>query len=231
VAVARKTDATPVRGKSGADKFLFYDALTLYDPGVEIRWKKGDRVQLRAPHDESLKHVFAVRVKDGACSSAYLKELAKGDRTELDLREGKPRNLAEILVEAGLYRKEAEGLVEIWDEEFFRFDGARILTLVSRNAYDALLPLSITPEPRELRRVLLAHVECLDPEVAASLEPLAEQLGSEEPRKRDAATAQLRARMPLAAQVLRDALAKARDPEVRARLEDLLRTTPALPQR
>ncbi|HLF93398.1 MAG TPA: hypothetical protein VJB14_08045 [Planctomycetota bacterium] len=67
--------------------------------------------------------------------------------------------------------------MEIWKEEFFRIDGARVLTILPRAAYDRLLPLEIQPAPKELQRVLIAHLECLDAEAREAIVSLVEQLG------------------------------------------------------
>jgi hypothetical protein len=222
-AIARKTDATPVRALGETEKFLFYDALADFDPHLSIDWKNGGTVTVAPLGEEGVRGVLAVRVREGKCSSAFTADIRKGESAEMRLRPGKPANLADILVGAGLYKKEAEGIVEIWDEEFFGFDGARVISLVPRAAFDRLLPLQIHPEPKELKRVLLAHVECFDPESREELNALIAQLSSDDPQVRDMATMKIRARMPLASSVVKDALGKVQDPEVRGRLEDLLR--------
>jgi hypothetical protein len=179
-------------------------------------------VELRNAGDEPARHLLAIRVKDGRCASAHHPELKKGEAVTLDTVGGRPA-LVDVLVAAGLYRKEAEGLVEIWSEEWFGFDGARVLSLVSREAYDRLLPLEIRPEPAELQRVLVAHVECLDADAEEEVSRRVEELASDDPEKRKAAAAALRARMPMATGLIREALKKADDAEVRGTLEDLLR--------
>jgi hypothetical protein len=221
-ATARKTDAAPIRSGAETEKFLYYDAFAKFDPKLEIRWKKGGKVELRNAGDEPARHLLAIRVKDGRCASAHHPELKKGEAVTLDTVGGRPA-LVDVLVAAGLYRKEAEGLVEIWSEEWFGFDGARVLSLVSREAYDRLLPLEIRPEPAELQRVLVAHVECLDADAEEEVSRRVEELASDDPEKRKAAAAALRARMPMATGLIREALKKADDAEVRGTLEDLLR--------
>jgi hypothetical protein len=219
---ARETDATPIRSGREAEKFLYYDAFAAFDPRLEIRWAKGGRARIRNAGESPARRLFAIQVKDGRCRSAHREELAPGETAELDTAEGRP-GLVEVLIEAGLYRKEAEGLVKIWSEEWFGFDGARVLSLVPREAYDRLLPLEIRPAPSDLRRVLVAHVECLDAEAEAEVAALVERLASDDPETRNAAASLLRARLPMAASLIREALRTATDPELRGRLEDLLR--------
>lgn len=226
--VARKTDATPIRSGQETEKFLYYDALAAFDPKLEIRWKKGGKVEILNASGEPARHLYAILVKDGRCWAAHHPELNTGAHVELTPVEGPPAKLVEVLTSAGLYRKEAEGLVEIWKEEWFGIDGARVLELVSREAYDRLLPLEIRPEPSELKRVLLAHIECLDADAEEDVAALMDRLASDDPVQRVAAASGLRARMPMASSFLRESLKKIKDPEVRGRLEDILRD-PARP--
>lgn len=219
---ARKTDAAMVRSGGETERFLFYDALAAFDPGLEIRWKKGGKVTIANRGEEAIHPLFAIQVRDGRCRSAVVKELRGGASVELTLEPEKPA-LSEALVGAGLYKKEADGIAEIWDEEFLGMDGARVISFVPRAAFDRLLPLEIQPVPKDLKRVLLAHVECLDAEGWEEVEALIAQLEADDPQVRDMATMKLRAKMPLAAAVVRARLATAGDAEVRGRLEDLLK--------
>jgi hypothetical protein len=220
---ARKTDATPVASGKRAEKFLFYDALVTYDPGVDVDWKKGGKVRLKNSSPDPFRHLFAVRVKEGEVSFAYLPELKAGAAADLSIQKGTPGTMAKTLVESGLYPKEADGLVEIWREEFFSIDGTRVLMVASREAYDRLLPIEITPVPKELRRVLVVQLECLDEERREEVARLIEGLGAEGLDERATAAAKLRAiGLPAEAQI-RSAMEKAKDPEIKARLQDLLK--------
>lgn len=218
-ATARETAAAPVRAAGAVDKFLFYDALLRFDPGLQLSWLEAGRLSVQASSD--LPHVFAVRVKNGRCTWAGSAPLRKGDRAELALREGVP-DLHAALVAAGLYKDEAAGLVKIWDEEFFRADGARLLVVLPRELYDRILPVEISPVPRELQRVLVAHVECLDPDQRPAVAAAIDALSSDAPAERSEAVRKLRAFGPLASPMMREAADRTADAEVRSRLLDLL---------
>jgi len=66
--------------------------------------------------------------------------------------------LERILVSAGLYQKEAAAMVETWRDSWFE-EGARLLYIVPRQSVDAILPLDIVPQPKDVARVFVGRVE------------------------------------------------------------------------
>jgi hypothetical protein len=62
----------------------------------------------------------------------------------------------------GLYEKEAQAMVDTWSDSWFE-EGARLLYIVPRQAVDAILPLSITPAPLDVARVLVGRMELVTP--------------------------------------------------------------------
>ncbi len=217
-ATARETASTPVSVNGRSDKFLFYDALTRVDAGLEIAWARDGKVTITSRDAVTL---FAIHVKDGTCFSATL-AMAKGEAKELAPTEGKP-DLAKPLVAAGLCADEVAALIKIWTDEFFEANGARVLAILPRETYDALLPIEITPKPAELKRVLIAHLECLDPTAQARVDAWIAALGSENLEERDTATKGLRRFGPLAEKSIRDAIERSKDAESKSRLQELLK--------
>jgi hypothetical protein len=214
---ARDVDAAVVLFNNQKDKFLYYDALGNYAPKLAASWTK-EGVTLRNDSPDAFSSVMAVRVKNGVCFSATA-PLAKGASADLKLAKGLP-DLAAAL--AGLYKKEAAALVEIWNEEFFKTEGVRLLAVLARDAYDRLLPIEITPKPDELERVLILHLECVDNDRAAQIRGWIEELASSDIEARDRAATQLRRLGPLAEPILRQTHDKTTDAEVKARIAELL---------
>jgi hypothetical protein len=70
---------------------------------------------------------------------------------------------ARLLVEQGLYPKEAEAMVNTWRQSYFESDGLRVLYPLPRAQTDWLLPLSVSPPPRESVRVLVGRMDVLTP--------------------------------------------------------------------
>jgi hypothetical protein len=72
------------------------------------------------------------------------------------------KELEGILVESGLYEKEARAMVETWRDSWFE-EGARIFYIVPRAAVDEAVQLAVTPAPKEMTRVFVGRVEMLTP--------------------------------------------------------------------
>jgi hypothetical protein len=67
------------------------------------------------------------------------------------------------LVTKGLYRKEADAMIDTWRQSYFGTPGLRILWIVPHDATNKSLPLTITPQPDDVERVLVARSEILTP--------------------------------------------------------------------
>jgi hypothetical protein len=76
--------------------------------------------------------------------------------------QGLRQTLVGELTELGLYKKEAEAMVETWRDSWFE-EGTRVLYLYPRDQVDAVLPLSIRPAPASIGRVFVGRVEVLSP--------------------------------------------------------------------
>jgi len=73
------------------------------------------------------------------------------------------------LERAGLTRGEAGALIATWRESYFEHPGLRVFWIVPRAFTDAILPLTITPKPDALVRVLVGRTEILTPAFESEL--------------------------------------------------------------
>lgn len=219
---ARRPSCAYVQHLGGWERFVFYDALAGYDPKVELDWTETG-VKITNRSGRTYAHVFVLRVRKGTCSAAHAKALADGATVELRPIEGDPEGLAGAFEAAGLNRDEAQAVVEIWTPEWLRADGARVLCFVPRATYDEFLPIELAPAPRKLERVLVAHVECLDPALEADVRRWIADLSNDSLDVRDEAAQRLRKLGPLAHDAIRRAADAAADPDVQGRLLDLLK--------
>ena len=167
---ARATDASPIRasGRAGAEseKFLFYRGVGSFEPPLAVKLE-GRNVQLRSGEQESLGEVVLFeRVGDRMGfrviplrAAAQVVERPKLNE-ELD---SVLRTLERILVQQGLYPKEAQAMIETWRSSWFE-QGLRAFFVMPSASVQAQLPLRISPEPTELVRVVIGRVEILTPE-------------------------------------------------------------------
>jgi len=64
-----------------------------------------------------------------------------------------------MLVAAGLYTDEANRMIQIWEKDFFKNEGLRLLYRYSKEQYDKVFPIKVDPVPKTMARVLLTLME------------------------------------------------------------------------
>ncbi|MDY3559602.1 hypothetical protein R5W23_000596 [Gemmata sp. JC673] len=203
---ARETDAVPVQaeitGNRSAErydehalqggtvfqreKFLFYRGVGTFAPPVVVQALGGDKVRVVNNSGGTAAGAVVVTARAGKVGFRPLGELATGASTEAALPEpsAKADDLAAFLVKeltaAGLYEKEAKAMVATWSDAWFYEDGSRVLYLVPRAKTDELLPITISPKPVELVRVLVGRHDFLTPEQEATAEKQLKRLRAAE---------------------------------------------------
>jgi hypothetical protein len=75
-----------------------------------------------------------------------------------DTVEALRADLQTLLIEHGLFPREARAMVETWRDTWFA-PGTRIFYLVPRAIVDAVLPLQIDPQPLDVTRVFVGRIE------------------------------------------------------------------------
>ncbi|MBI4606363.1 MAG: hypothetical protein HY721_30730 [Planctomycetes bacterium] len=111
----------------------------------------------------------------------------------LDLEgEALEAKLLEVLAAEGLTREEATALVDVWRPELLAAEGLRVLTVLPRWLYDAVLPIEVVPAPVELVRVGVLWKDCSRLEVEKPAGAPRSPFG--EPQPIEVATEELRTR-------------------------------------
>jgi hypothetical protein len=245
---ARETDSALVRKTTyntkrelefQFEKFLFYRGLGTFLPPLEVHARQGEKGGLTLSlHNQGvwpLRGVFAIKVHEQTIQCAALEDLAGHARQDvaensvfasplpLDPGVNQAKGaVAKALVAAGLYAKEAEAMVNTWEQSYFRTDGLRVLYVLPRGTVDELIPIQINPAPDKLVRVMVGRLEVLTPDREQQIEKFVADLGAREPRTRAAANAGLSRLGRLGEPALRRVVASTKDPEVLARAQLLL---------
>jgi hypothetical protein len=239
---ARATDSALV--KTTADdrelyeKFLFYRGLGTFALPLEVRSSGTDEqlhLLLRNRGSDPLQGLFAVWVENQVIRFGALGDLAGGEVREVEavpaltarlgLEDGLPRvkeAVADALVKAGLYPKEARAMVDTWEKSYFRTNGLRILSILPRLTVDGMIPIHIKPEPEQLVRVMVGRIELLTPQTEQQIEKQVADLGSADPKAREAAASGLDHFGRLKEPVLHRIAALTKAPDVRSRAEALI---------
>ena len=65
------------------------------------------------------------------------------------------------LVKNGLYDDEAKAMLDTWEQSYLKNPGLRVLYVLNRNEVERILPMNITPTPKDLKRVFIGRIEVL----------------------------------------------------------------------
>lgn len=197
---ARAVDANALHVKTSSgtqdERFLFYRGLGNFPIDVNIAAQPGD-----AGHDGGLVltnrdlarpvgAVFVLRVEQdkaafvvqpaGIAKGGTLVESAPVANLPLDVYAS---DLAKTMVaeldKAGLYHDESVAMVKTWARQWFRTPGVRVLYLAPQAWTDAQIPLTITPKPAELVRVMVIRVEAITPALEQADVAAVQQLGGD----------------------------------------------------
>lgn len=227
---AREVDADMIRVCSGQgheyEKFLFYRGVGTFELPVTAKLlEEGNKLRVEgltgsAIVFENRKGRSSYRVISSATGTV---EVERPDVTRVPCKSARipARELVAILVAEGLYEKEAKAMVATWKDSWFE-EGLRVLYILPRQKTDEVLPLTISPKPTELVRVLVGRAEVITPELEADVLAAVAKLGAEEFAERDAAQKTLAKHGRFARPILETALRKTHDAEVTARIRELL---------
>jgi len=238
---ARETDAAYVRCRdrdSGArrdewEKFLFYRGIGNFDLPLSVKTAEDARFTVANPTGRPIRHLFALKIaRDGTGRFGYADQVEAGATRAL-AADGEPlakdafvraigAKLEESLVAEGLYRKEAKAMVKTWTDSYFQTEGTRLLYVLPEPLTNELLPITIQPAPKQIKRVLVARVDVMTPEQTRSLHELIRELGDETFDAREAASKRIASYGRFAQPALTEAIRTADDPEIRSRAKDLL---------
>jgi hypothetical protein len=130
--------------------------------------------------------------------------------------------MVRALVSDGLFDKEAKAMVKTWQSSWFGEEGTRVLYSLAQSDTDTLLPLHLSPAPREIVRVMIGRLETLTPEQESSIASLISHLGDDDPANRNQAAARLKQLGRFAEPALTRIAATTNDPEVHVRSQTLL---------
>ena len=70
---------------------------------------------------------------------------------------------AKMLTAAGLTRSEADAMLQTWWKSYFQRPGLRVFWVVPSGYTEQVLPLTVSPSPKEIVRVLVGRSEILRP--------------------------------------------------------------------
>lgn len=177
-APSRQVTATPLKETTSnkTEKFIFYRGLGRFSVPFRAQARSNGQITLINQSKQSIPAVFILHVTEkGAAFAAVGGVEAHSKKLTITPSNLQPfasyiDNATGALAKAlqkhgGLYKDEAWAMVNTWRHSYFKSPspGLRILYIAPRAWTDALLPLTITPKPTEVERVLVGRVELLTP--------------------------------------------------------------------
>jgi hypothetical protein len=225
---ARETDAAPLslgdEQKVEQEKFLFYRGFGNFDLPLSVRLKD-DRVVVRSAWPDEVAQVILFENREGR-SGWRIHGPLNGEAAIARPELGQPvepllREFEKTLVGQGLYEKEAAAMVKTWRDSWFE-EGLRVFYILPRRATDAILPITIKPQPTELARVFVGRAEIITPEMESEIRAAAQLFGENSPEARAAAINSVRRYGRFADPVLREARKGATDNASLAAIDELM---------
>jgi hypothetical protein len=162
---ARATDSAELQSGDENEKVLFYRGMGNFKVPLEPV-SQGNGVVLRNNSAETIPLAILFENQNGRIGyriARNLKDSVSLYAPDLNASFDSLRNdLTSALEQAGLYPKEAAAMVETWRDSWFE-QGMRVIYLMPRATVDKVLPLRVTPAPKETQRVFVGRVEVLSP--------------------------------------------------------------------
>jgi hypothetical protein len=129
--------------------------------------------------------------------------------------------LEKTLTANGLYAKEAKAMVKTWEDSWFE-EGLRVFYILPRQMTDRILPLSVSPAPKQTVRVMVGRSEIITPEMERDVKNQVALLRSPSARVRAEARANLTTRGRFYEPILRSILTSEKNSAVRKQIEKLI---------
>jgi hypothetical protein len=172
----RETDANRVTVNDQVEKYLFYRGVANFGLPVKTSYVNG-KLLIENTGAQNIPYVFVIEKKAGQTEpkiwwtgnvSANQSVTVNPQPTATGFTSGLQEFQA-ALVQAGLYDKEAAAMLKTWDKSYFHTDGIKVFWILPEQLTNEILPLTLTPAPESLKRVLVARSEVLSPEFEAEL--------------------------------------------------------------
>jgi hypothetical protein len=236
---ARETDSVPVQvcnadqTKIEKEKFLFYRGIGNFALPLKVRLAH-DKVILGTIEDK-----FGPKSNPGRSITGAILFENRGGRigyqvvpfisgdTPVD-RPVLNRSIADVYAELektlilqGLYEKEARAMIETWKDSWFE-EGLRLLYILPRMSTDEVLPLNVSPRPKETVRVLVGRAEVITPEMERAAKEQVNLLRSSSAVTRSDAARVLKKYGRFYEPVLKIILETETDPAVKKQLQRLI---------
>lgn len=164
---ARETDAAPLLAYGQFEKFLFYRGVASFPAVISAALNSDGSVRVKNLGSRPIPGVILFENKAGTMTY-HVGGALDGVATlpQPANRSGLAALRAELLTmleKTGLYKKEAQAMLETWGDSWFE-EGTRVFYVVPPASVDEILPLTITPAPAAVARAFVGRMEIITPD-------------------------------------------------------------------
>ena len=178
-------------GKEQIEKFIFYRGVANFAPPITAKFTGAstnttastNTIEITNTGKEDLPFVFVYEKPDQGDAKVYWQGgIPKGQNHLVDRKPGQSKlnqsepsqkmtftTFEKALVDAGLYPREARAMLNTWKTSYFGRPGIRIFWIAPQSWVNSILPLKITPQPKETHRVFVGRYELLSPGFESAL--------------------------------------------------------------
>jgi predicted transcriptional regulator len=166
----RKTASNIIESGNEREKYIFYRGLASFTNPVIPKYTKSSNLLVTNTTQENLKYVLVYEItKDGRRFIWDIKGINANESVIFQRNNSiindnnwnsnfKPKFI-EALVESGLYKDEAEAMLNTWNQSYFGKPGIKIFWITPRSFTDKILPISFSIQPEKLERVMIGRTE------------------------------------------------------------------------
>lgn len=180
----RTDSAISTNNTSETEKFIFYRGAGSFKTPLHVTVDSNNLVTVENTGSNTLTHLFLLSIQDGLGSIDAVDELPPSARCQkltpvstdqwhrYPLSEFQSEIAAQMqaaLISEGLFPDEAKAMVDTWKDSWFTEEGVRVLYILPRPWTDSILPLTLTPKPTKLTRVMVGRAEIITPDTVKSL--------------------------------------------------------------
>ena len=174
---ARETSSAPLQVKTTAgdqqEKFLFYRGVSAAPLPLSAKQNADSELVVKNLNEEEIPAIILFERRGKRVGYRLARALTDHAVLTPPALTGNVDSLCAdlegILLNQGLYPDEAHAMVETWRDSWFE-EGSRLIYVVPRAFIDKVLPLTISPAPREITRVFVGRLEIVTPATARAVE-------------------------------------------------------------
>ncbi len=172
---ARNTDATPLKIGVQSEKMIFYRGVGGFAIPLRPTFTAEGKIAIRNVSQDRIPLVILFENRGGKLGYRIQSDVQEAviDAPELNGNVPAVRDaiVRALIGRGGLYPKEAQAMMDTWQDSWFE-EGMRVIYILPQRQVDAVLPLTIRPAPVEITRAFVGRIEMVSPAIKQDFKDL-----------------------------------------------------------